>query len=286
MNANGRIAAALAATLVCSIASLAEASTFVGEVFLRFHMASSRGGGLVSYLPAPIYMTTDYGAVSGVEIPFSLPTVAVAGSPDDSFEITLAASGVIRSNRVSSLNYVDSANAFFGSSTSFVSDFEFTTTSRVGSLSEVVESGPQTTTSLGIRGPQVDVTDYPESIGYASRLESGGLGIAYSEDLGTVEVSIGVYHMDDSSYRRGIDITMRELLPGDFNDDGVVDAADYTIWRDAAVPLARLLTDYTVWSEGYASSLEGPTNAEVVPEPSALLLVTSVAIWIACNQRS
>lgn len=63
-------------------------------------------------------------------------------------------------------------------------------------------------------------------------------------------------------------------LPGDFNADGVVDAADYTLWRDAAgsltVPFkgadatgdARVNGfDRTVWAMNYGQALTIPTRA-------------------------
>jgi hypothetical protein len=57
-------------------------------------------------------------------------------------------------------------------------------------------------------------------------------------------------------------------LPGDFNSDGVVDATDYTVWRDNTggefTP-----ADYTVWASNYGRSSTGIT----VPEPSAWMLL-------------
>lgn len=83
-----------------------------------------------------------------------------------------------------------------------------------------------------------------------------------------------------------------QLLPGDFNQDGIVDAADYTVWRDGY--LSSLLghpadadgdgvvdsDDYDIWAANYGATL-GPVSA-AVPEPSALLvawLAISAAFW-------
>ena len=68
-------------------------------------------------------------------------------------------------------------------------------------------------------------------------------------------------------------------LPGDYNSDGVVDAADYAVWRDAATEGATLVNeaaspgvadaeDYAVWTYYYGRSLAG--SAASVPEPAAL----------------
>lgn len=72
----------------------------------------------------------------------------------------------------------------------------------------------------------------------------------------------------------------RPIDPADFNGDGLVNAADYTIWRDTFASIGDLRADangdgfvnamdYDLWSAGYAFN----TPASVtVPEPSATLL--------------
>lgn len=59
-------------------------------------------------------------------------------------------------------------------------------------------------------------------------------------------------------------------LPGDFNFDGSVDAADYTVWRDG---LGTVYTseDYSVWAASYGST-STTTSSASVPEPSGWLL--------------
>lgn len=71
-------------------------------------------------------------------------------------------------------------------------------------------------------------------------------------------------------------------LAGDYNRDGVVDAADYTLWRDTlgqagSAPAADgdgdkvvTLADYDVWRNAYGQSGAAPTTA--APEPAAALL--------------
>jgi hypothetical protein len=62
---------------------------------------------------------------------------------------------------------------------------------------------------------------------------------------------------------------------GDFNDDGVVDAADYTVWRDG---LGKTYNenDYFFWRDNYgdtvAASMES-SSAKTVPEPTSFVLV-------------
>ncbi len=74
-----------------------------------------------------------------------------------------------------------------------------------------------------------------------------------------------------------------EPSAGDYNGDGIVDAADYTVWRDSENDLGPGLPadgngdqevnapDYTIWANNYGAP--GSPAAVGVPEPSALLLV-------------
>lgn len=73
---------------------------------------------------------------------------------------------------------------------------------------------------------------------------------------------------------------------GDFNYDGVVDAADYTVWRDNIGSNSHLdadgdfdgvvgVPDYELWKSSYGSSGGGSSwtsEGATVPEPEALLL--------------
>ncbi|MGL4514856.1 MAG: CRTAC1 family protein [Lacipirellulaceae bacterium] len=65
-------------------------------------------------------------------------------------------------------------------------------------------------------------------------------------------------------------LTVR-YLPGDYNGDGVVNAADFTVWRDG---LGSVYTqgDYAVWRDNYGSALPAVSSAEATPEPATLAL--------------
>ncbi|TWT47610.1 hypothetical protein [Botrimarina hoheduenensis] len=58
-------------------------------------------------------------------------------------------------------------------------------------------------------------------------------------------------------------------LDGDFNADGMVDAADYTVWRDG-LDTTFTPNDYDVWAGNYGATAATFSNA--VPEPTASLL--------------
>ena len=81
--------------------------------------------------------------------------------------------------------------------------------------------------------------------------------------------------------------SLTEIVPldGDYNSDGVVDAADYTVWRDALAAGATSLpneaaspgvvdaADYTLWVSQFGQTAAGAASASAVPEPSAGLLL-------------
>ena len=75
---------------------------------------------------------------------------------------------------------------------------------------------------------------------------------------------------------------------GDYNDDLVVDAADYVIWRTQSGETGTGLSadgnndqtvnqlDYDLWKANFGASVGGFASAaqlELVPEPSAALLI-------------
>ncbi len=66
-------------------------------------------------------------------------------------------------------------------------------------------------------------------------------------------------------------------LAGDFNNDGIVDAADYTVWRDG-LGTTYTQADYDVWVNNYGqvASLSHLVESSSVPEPSAAFLLFSL----------
>jgi hypothetical protein len=83
-------------------------------------------------------------------------------------------------------------------------------------------------------------------------------------------------------------ISTTQLLAGDYNADGTVDAADYTVWRDT---LGQVVTahsgadgdgsgtvdagDYTVWVNNFGRTvhISSPGIGAAVPEPATAMLV-------------
>ncbi len=80
-------------------------------------------------------------------------------------------------------------------------------------------------------------------------------------------------------------------LPGDFNNDNTVDAADYVMWREVLSP-SRIPDDYRVWREhaGQKTALgAGEFNVStVVPEPAGMhvfSLLIAAALSGGCGWR-
>lgn len=90
-----------------------------------------------------------------------------------------------------------------------------------------------------------------------------------------------------------------ESLPGDFNNDGVVDAADYTIWREELGASEAVLNgngdgsgvvdaaDYNLWRTNFGGTSGQQTKATTAPEPGSLpILATAGAILYALHSRT
>jgi hypothetical protein len=69
-------------------------------------------------------------------------------------------------------------------------------------------------------------------------------------------------------------------LPGDFNNDGKVDAADYVVWRkntgNSSLPNDNGLTTqaarFSLWKSSFGNMAGSGAASGAVPEPSALVL--------------
>lgn len=86
-------------------------------------------------------------------------------------------------------------------------------------------------------------------------------------------------------------------IPGDYNSDGLVDAADYTVWRDTlgatgVTPLSGAdgngdgevtIADYSLWKSNY-DGLASPAAASNIPEPATFVLA-SLMFFVAAGRR-
>lgn len=82
---------------------------------------------------------------------------------------------------------------------------------------------------------------------------------------------------------------VRSGIRGDYNSDGVVDAADYTLWRDQQNTTGLLRSadgdfdgvvngaDYAVWATHYGAPQSLSNTAVSIPEPAAAALALLAA---------
>jgi hypothetical protein len=83
-----------------------------------------------------------------------------------------------------------------------------------------------------------------------------------------------------SNNSQGIAIWSPDALAGDFNGDGVVEAADYVIWRknDSSQ------TGYDTWRANFGrttasgSDATGAASAAAVPEPAGLVIMLTASL--------
>ncbi|MGE3638156.1 MAG: galactose oxidase-like domain-containing protein [Pirellulales bacterium] len=77
-------------------------------------------------------------------------------------------------------------------------------------------------------------------------------------------------------------------LDGDFNHDDVVDAADYTVWRDN-LDGQYTEADYELWKNNFGMSAGAAAVAEsshAVPEASGIALFAAALVHLGCVRRS
>jgi hypothetical protein len=114
------------------------------------------------------------------------------------------------------------------------------------------------------------------------------LTIGQAEGLGHINGSLDDIRIYDTALSPS-EIAILQTLPGDFNGDGHVDAADYVTWRKG-LGTTYTQADYDVWRAHFGQSAPGAgsgsgvsTNADV-PEPATLvLLMLAVIGW--CFRR-
>ena len=107
------------------------------------------------------------------------------------------------------------------------------------------------------------------------------------------QVAFTAFFTDGSS---GIFVSdLVATFPGDYNQDGVVDTADYTVWRDTQGQTGSGLAadgngdgtvdadDYNVWVTNFGQTAPATSNA--IPEPGALILLCMSSVGLLFQRR-
>jgi hypothetical protein len=126
-----------------------------------------------------------------------------------------------------------------------------------------------------------------------------GLGPAAHVDELRIEWRDGtVQYLYDVAVDQYLTVKISEL-PGDYNGDGIVDAADFTVWRDqlgqaialtneSLTPGMVTIEDYDEWKSHFgltAGTGSGSFANTAVPEPATGLLVWAVVIFTMLVRR-
>jgi len=85
----------------------------------------------------------------------------------------------------------------------------------------------------------------------------------------------------DQAWRDSVGILAIGPTSGDFNGDGVIDAADYTIWKDNGGDQI----DYRTWKDHFGQSIASGSGADHVPEPTTLLLALLALVAVPLRVR-
>jgi hypothetical protein len=89
------------------------------------------------------------------------------------------------------------------------------------------------------------------------------------------------------------DVSRVPALPGDFNTDGTIDAADYVVWRNG-LGTTYTQPDYNIWRANFGRSAAGTVavypsryaNSAHIPEPSVPALMSTALASLAWFRRA
>ena len=98
------------------------------------------------------------------------------------------------------------------------------------------------------------------------------------QTFGPEPTNSGTVYIDDFSF-------ILEGVPGDYNHDGTVDAADYVAWRKTPAAFGGNPAGYNNWRTNFGdlSGSGGSNNA--VPEPSAIVQIGALLLLMIARPR-
>ncbi|QDT69592.1 Glucan endo-1,3-beta-glucosidase A1 precursor [Planctomycetes bacterium MalM25] len=77
-------------------------------------------------------------------------------------------------------------------------------------------------------------------------------------------------------------LVLEEVLAGDYNFDGVVDAADYAVWRDGDAHVEGQ-AGYDLWAANYGATAS--VSSAAVPEPASIVVLMAASFMVGCSRR-
>jgi hypothetical protein len=149
----------------------------------------------------------------------------------------------------------------------------------------------------GAPPPNISATEVPDRIdiiySYPNRITpTQALNLGYDANDGNTDIAVANFPSDHRAVVAEFDL--RTVLPGDYNINGVVDAADYSLWRDevgSSTVLANVTTpgsvlpaDYDRWANNFGATA-ATVSGMTIPEPTALV-VAGLALLNVLLRRS
>jgi hypothetical protein len=131
---------------------------------------------------------------------------------------------------------------------------------------------------------------------------TGSIAWGATTTNGDGSISRVLYAMSTNSGIQAFTLTLPvpPTVPGDYNKDGAVDAADYVEWRNtlnrAAIPAGTEADgsgngtvgaeDLDFWKARFGNPGSGASFGVAVPEPGALMLISIASVTLALCRRS
>jgi pectate lyase len=129
-----------------------------------------------------------------------------------------------------------------------------------------------------------------------------GFGEEMFDDFDLPQLTAGLgWMLSTDAMTLSLSVVEAVALAGDYNNDGIVNAADYTVWRNnfggTALPFNETASigtvdeaDYQAWKDNFGATLEnngGGSANNAVPEPaSGIMLLAAIVITLAMLRRS
>jgi hypothetical protein len=191
-------------------------------------------------------------------------------------------------------------------------------TATLGMMNDAAAPSDDLAGSFTLAAPDFGLTGFSSFSGVAAGATQGGFVVSLDDsNVGdfTGQITLLPRSTNPQPFTMDLDpITIHVFgavrLGGDYNFDGAVNAADYTVWRNTlgqSVPIGTgadgsgpfgppdgLITqhDFTYWKSRYGNTAPGAgtgasqdSDASAVPEPSTNILLFAGTIWLVSASR-